>query len=108
MNAKEIQQEISTWSFLASGLDQEHQQSVKHEILAKVDALKEQLNDAKTSKPTKKLLAICDIMPSTPTLSEIAKTSKSKYDCDTCKWYECEINRIYNGKLKSCAEYERT
>jgi len=35
-----IEDEIKTWEFLASGLDQDHQQNVKIEILGKVENLK--------------------------------------------------------------------
>jgi len=54
MNITKLQGEINTWEFLASGLDKEHQQNVKIEILAKVENLKAELKDAKSSKSSQK------------------------------------------------------
>jgi len=39
----DLMQEILTWEYLANTLTQEHQQSVRNEIMCKVDNLKEQL-----------------------------------------------------------------
>lgn len=39
-----LTQEKSTWLFLADGLTQEHQQSVKLDILRKVDNLQSQID----------------------------------------------------------------
>jgi len=38
--AKQIQQEIENWEYMADGLIYEHQQSVKRDILKHVDVLK--------------------------------------------------------------------
>lgn len=45
-----LTQEKSTWLFLAEGLTQEHQQSVKLDILRKVDNLQSQINELKRAK----------------------------------------------------------
>jgi hypothetical protein len=45
-----LTQEKSTWLFLADGLTQEHQQSVKLDILRKVDNLQSQINELKRAK----------------------------------------------------------
>lgn len=42
-----LTQEKSTWLFLAEGLTQKHQQSVKHDILRKADNLQLQINELK-------------------------------------------------------------
>ena len=42
---KKLKSEIETWTYLAGTLTQEHQKSVKNEILRKVDNLKEILKD---------------------------------------------------------------
>lgn len=45
MNERKIRSEIETWKYLASSLTQEHQQSVKSEILTKVKYLESQLKE---------------------------------------------------------------
>ena len=42
-----LTENICTWEFLADGLTQDHQQSVKNEILTKVNAMKKHLKDLK-------------------------------------------------------------
>ena len=44
-----LSQEIGTWEYLAEGLTQPHQQSVKLEILAKVRDMKEILTETKAT-----------------------------------------------------------
>ena len=45
MNELQLIHEISTWEYLASTLTQDHQQSVKSEILAKVESMKYKLSE---------------------------------------------------------------
>ena len=53
MKAEEIRQQISTWKYLAEGLTQEHQQSVRNDILRKVENLEDQLKAIEEQpKPT--------------------------------------------------------
>jgi pyridoxal biosynthesis lyase PdxS len=47
---RETKNEIGTWEFLAEGLNQNHQQSVKNQILSFVAAKKEQLKSSSKTK----------------------------------------------------------
>ena len=42
---RELLQEVETWRFIATGLTQEHQQSVKLQILQKADNILSQIED---------------------------------------------------------------
>ena len=42
---RELLQEVETWKYLATGLTQEHQQSVKQQILQKADNILSQIED---------------------------------------------------------------
>ena len=44
-----LTQEISTWTYLAETLTQEHQQNVRSEIMAKVRNMKLQLNELQSA-----------------------------------------------------------
>jgi fumarate hydratase class II len=41
-----IQQDIETWKFIAEGLTYNHQQSVKDDILRKIEALEDELKNS--------------------------------------------------------------
>lgn len=47
-------QEISTWKFIAEGLTQEHQQSIRADIERRVSNLQQELKELKQQKEDKK------------------------------------------------------
>jgi hypothetical protein len=87
----ELIQEKSTYMFLADGLTQEHQQSVKLDLLRKVDNLQSQINDlearaGKTSNENE-ALPIPDVSKSFYCQRQIEGNRKCKKQCEHCKEY---------------------